>query len=179
MSDNRPYLRVRIDTPAGPLLAITRGGSLRVLQFEDRHDEIRRALARLGTVEPADARDPGGVATAFRRYLSGDLTALDVIEVDAAGTPFQKRVWTELRRIPAGTAISYGELARRVGDPKACRAVAGANGANPVAVVLPCHRVVAATGDLWGYGGGLGRKGWLLSHEGVPLSADGSRVVRE
>ena len=178
MNENHQFQRVRIDTPAGALLAITRGGRLAVLQFEDRQDEIHRCQARLGNLESVAASDPGGVATALRRYLAGDLAALDAIDVDAAGTPFQKRVWAELRRIPAGTAISYGELARRVGDPKASRAVAGANGANPVAVVLPCHRVVAASGDLWGYGGGLARKAWLLSHEGVSLSTDGRRVVR-
>ena len=128
-------------------------------------------------VVPVEARDPGGVATAFRRYLSGDLDVLDAIEVDGPGTPFQRRVWAELRKIPVGTAISYGELARRMGDPNASRAVAGANGANPIAVVVPCHRVVAASGDLWGYGGGLHRKRWLLAHEGVPLTPDGRRVV--
>jgi methylated-DNA-[protein]-cysteine S-methyltransferase len=177
MKENVPFRRVRIETPAGALVAITRGGRLVVLQYEDREEEIRRALARFGPVDPVDAADPGGVASALRRYLVGDLAALDTIEVDLAGTPFQKRVWAELRKIPAGTAIAYGELARRVGDPKASRAVAGANGANPVAVVVPCHRVVAKTGALWGYGGGLERKRWLLAHEGAPLSPDGGKVV--
>ena len=172
------YHRFRIETPVGPLVAVTRDGRLEVLQFEDQEDEVSRALARLGPGAVVDAKNPGGAAAALRRYLSGDLAALDAIEVGGAGTPFQKRVWAELRKIPAGTAISYGELARRVGDPKACRAVAGANGANPVAIVVPCHRVVAANGDLWGYGGGLHRKRWLLSHEGVPLTPDGRRVVR-
>jgi methylated-DNA-[protein]-cysteine S-methyltransferase len=177
MSVKTTYQRVRIETPAGPLVAVTSCGRLQVLQFEDRDGELTRALDRLGPVVPVEARDPGGVATAFRRYLSGDLDALDAIEVDGPGTPFQRRVWAELRKIPVGTAISYGELARRMGDPNASRAVAGANGANPIAVVVPCHRVVAASGDLWGYGGGLHRKRWLLAHEGVPLTPDGRRVV--
>jgi methylated-DNA-[protein]-cysteine S-methyltransferase len=96
--------------------------------------------------------------------------------VDPGGTPFQRRVWDELRRIPAGSTVSYSELARRLDAPKAVRAVAAANGSNPVAIVIPCHRVVAADGRLWGYGGGLERKAWLLAHEGVAL--DGLRLRR-
>jgi methylated-DNA-[protein]-cysteine S-methyltransferase len=170
------FRRVRVETPAGPIVAVTCDGVLRVCQFEERTGELRKALARLGPVDPVEAKDPGGVASRLRRYLAGDLAALDEIEVDGPGTPFQRRVWAELRRIPAGTAISYGELARRVGEPGASRAVGAANGANPVAVVVPCHRVVAASGDLHGYGGGLPRKRWLLAHEGAPLTPDGSRV---
>jgi methylated-DNA-[protein]-cysteine S-methyltransferase len=177
MNVNASFRRVRVETPAGPLVAVTREGVLQVCQFEERTGELEKALARLGQVEPVDTRDPGGVASALRRYLAGDLAALDGIEVDGPGTPFQRRVWAELRRIPAGSAISYGELARRVGNPRAVRAVGAANGANPVAVVVPCHRVVAASGDLWGYGGGLERKRWLLAHEGVPLTPDGRRVA--
>ena len=171
------YRRVRVETPAGPLVAVTRDGVLQVCQFEERSGELEAALARLGAVSPVDAQDPGGVATLLRRYLAGDLAALDAIEADGPGTPFQRRVWAALRAIPAGTTVSYGELARRVGNPKAVRAVGAANGANPVAVVVPCHRVVAASGDLWGYGGGLGRKRWLLAHEGVALTPDGRRVL--
>jgi methylated-DNA-[protein]-cysteine S-methyltransferase len=176
MNAQAEFHRVRIETPAGPLVAVTRGSRLLVLQFEDRKGELDRALARLGPVAFLDTRDPGRVVTALRRYFAGELAALDEIEVDGPGTPFQKKVWGELRKIPAGTAISYGELARRTGNLKASRAVAGANGANPVAVVVPCHRVVAASGDLWGYGGGLDRKRWLLLHEGVPFSPGGRRV---
>jgi O-6-methylguanine DNA methyltransferase len=170
MTSRSDCRKARVDTPAGPLVAVTLGSRLAVLQFEERPRELARALARLGPVEPREFPDPAGVVTELGRYFAGDLGALDRIEVECSGTPFQRRVWDELRRIPAGTTISYGELARRVGDPKACRAVAAANGANPVAVVVPCHRVVAASGALWGYGGGLERKAWLLRHEGVPES---------
>jgi methylated-DNA-[protein]-cysteine S-methyltransferase len=93
------------------------------------------------------------------------MAALDAIEVDTGGTPFQQRVWQELRRIPAGSTRSYSEVARAIGRPSAVRAVAAANGANPVSIVIPCHRVIGADGSLTGYGGGLHRKRWLLAHE--------------
>jgi methylated-DNA-[protein]-cysteine S-methyltransferase len=104
-----------------------------------------------------------------RAYLGGDLRALDDVAVNAGGTPFQARVWNELRRIPAGTTITYGELARRLGQPSANRAVGHANSLNPVAIVVPCHRVIGADATLTGYAGGLDRKRWLLQHEGVAL----------
>ena len=87
------------------------------------------------------------------------------IDLDLAGTPFQLKVWNELFKIPYGTTISYLELARRVGDVKALRAVGGANGANPVVILVPCHRVIGSSGKLVGYGGGIKRKKWLLEHE--------------
>ena len=100
-------------------------------------------------------------------YFEGETHALEGLPVVLHGTSFQLRVWEELRRIPVGDTISYAELATRVGNPKARRAVGAANGRNPVAIVVPCHRVVAADGTLWGYGGGLDRKAWLLRHEGA------------
>src|SRR5512140_1492423 len=121
MSVQTAFRRVRIETPVGPLVAVTDSGRLQVLQFEERSGELGRALARLGPIVPVEARDPGGVATAFRRYLSGHPEALDAIEVDGPGTRFQKRVWAELRKIPVGTAIAYGPLARRLGTPHATR----------------------------------------------------------
>lgn len=106
-------------------------------------------------------------------YLAGDLDAIDGIEVTQPGTDFQRRVWDALRTIPAGTTWSYRDLAEAVGSPRAVRAVGQANGRNAVAVIVPCHRVVAADGTLGGYAGGLDRKHWLLDHEralpaGVP-----------
>jgi len=89
------------------------------------------------------------------------------VPLSSTATAFQKKVWTALRRIPSGITISYSELARRIGEPAAVRAVGAANGANPVAVIVPCHRVIGANGSLTGYGGGLERKQWLLAHEGV------------
>lgn len=112
-------------------------------------------------------RDPAALAPAveqLRAYFGGELRAFD-LPLRLTGTPFQQTVWAELRRIPYGETISYAELARRVGDPKAARAVGSANGRNPVGVVVPCHRVIAADGTLGGYGWGLDRKRWLLDHE--------------
>ncbi|MGZ5430708.1 MAG: methylated-DNA--[protein]-cysteine S-methyltransferase, partial [Thermoanaerobaculia bacterium] len=105
-----------------------------------------------------------------RRYLDGDLCALDVLEIDTDGTPFQEKVWSRLRKIPAGATLSYAQLARAVGKSSAVRAVAGANARNPVSVVVPCHRVIASDGKLAGYGGGIPRKRWLLAHEGAILA---------
>ena len=100
-------------------------------------------------------------------YFNGAPADFDSITLDPRGTAFQLRVWQELRRIPRGQTISYAELARRVGSPKACRAVGHANGANPIPLFIPCHRVIAADGGLGGYSSGLERKDWLLRHEGA------------
>jgi methylated-DNA-[protein]-cysteine S-methyltransferase len=100
----------------------------------------------------------------LKDYFAGGLTRFDV-PLELAGTDFQRRVWSELQRIPYGETISYGELARRLGQPAAVRAVGLANGRNPIAIVVPCHRVIGADGSLTGYGGGLERKAWLLDHE--------------
>jgi methylated-DNA-[protein]-cysteine S-methyltransferase len=103
-------------------------------------------------------------ADQLRAYFAGELRQFD-LPLALAGTPFQQRVWRELRRVPYGQTISYQELARRVGNPKASRAVGAANGQNPVAVIVPCHRIIASDGTLGGFGGGLERKEWLLNHE--------------
>jgi methylated-DNA-[protein]-cysteine S-methyltransferase len=97
-------------------------------------------------------------------YFAGELSAFE-LEMNMLGTPFQRNVWTQLCEIPYGETISYGELAQRVGNPNAARAVGLANGRNPIAIIVPCHRVIGANGSLTGYGGGLERKTWLLKHE--------------
>lgn len=101
-------------------------------------------------------------------YFAGTRTTFDV-PLEAEGTPFEQRVWTLLRGIPYGTTTSYGDLARRLGDIKEARAVGAANGKNPIPIIVPCHRVIGAGGDLTGFGGGLERKRWLLEHEGALL----------
>ena len=116
-------------------------------------------------------RDPNGFSSKVRAYLDGDLAALDEIPVETGGTPFQRQVWQALREVGPGTTSTYGELARRLGRPTAARAVGAANGRNPVALVVPCHRIVGANGALTGYAGGVERKRWLLKHEGA-LSKD-------
>ncbi len=103
-------------------------------------------------------------------YLAGDLHALDEITVNPGGTEFQQTVWSALREIPAGTTRTYAQLAASIGRPSAWRAVGLANGRNPVAIVIPCHRLVGSNGTLTGYAGGLERKRWLLHHEGARLS---------
>jgi methylated-DNA-[protein]-cysteine S-methyltransferase len=105
----------------------------------------------------------------LQAYFEGEAVSFE-LPLQLAGTPFQRRVWQELCKIPFGRAISYAELARRVGNPQASRAVGGANGKNPIAVIVPCHRVIAADGGLGGYGGGLNRKRWLLEHEATVLT---------
>jgi methylated-DNA-[protein]-cysteine S-methyltransferase len=108
-------------------------------------------------------------------YFNGSRTDFATLTLDPQGTPFQLRVWQELHRIPWGQTISYGELARRVGNPKASRAVGQANAVNPIPVIIPCHRVIAADGSLGGYSSGLERKSWLLRHEGFRFQVPGDR----
>jgi methylated-DNA-[protein]-cysteine S-methyltransferase len=111
-------------------------------------------------------KTPAPIRRALDEYFAGRLDALDEIACQADGTPFQQAVWQALRSIPAGRTLSYGALAQNLGNPKAVRAVGLANGANPIPIVIPCHRVIGSDGSLTGYGGGLERKRWLLAHEG-------------
>ena len=113
-----------------------------------------------------DRAAPPEIRHAINNYFLGDLFAINSIPVTTGGTSFQREVWAALRTIRAGTTVSYGALARQLGRPKSVRAVGLANGANPVAIVVPCHRVIGTDGSLTGYGGGISRKRWLLIHEG-------------
>jgi methylated-DNA-[protein]-cysteine S-methyltransferase len=155
-----------IESPIGPLTAAERAGRVCLLYFGTDGPDVDGLLERWYPGE-AKEREMLAVATVLERYFAGEISALDTVPVELNGTPFQKTVWQALRRIPGGTAISYAELAKRIGDPAAVRAVGTANGANPVAVIVPCHRVIGSDGRLTGYGGGLDRKQWLLQHEGV------------
>jgi methylated-DNA-[protein]-cysteine S-methyltransferase len=160
-----------VRSPVGDLVAFVRDGKLCALTFADHRDQaVRNLKRRYGDVALTPARDPAGVSTALGRYLKGDLTALDALPIETDGTPFQRAVWAALRRVPAGQTWSYEELARAVKSPRAVRAVGTANGANPIALVVPCHRVIRNGGHLGGYGGGLERKRWLLVHEGALLT---------
>ena len=154
------------DSPIGPLTAAERGGRVCLLHFGPDGPEIDRLFDRWYPGEPRARQPLPATVSVLRRYFDGDLSALDTVAVELNGTEFQKQVWQALRRIPHGTTISYAELARRVGTISAVRAVGSANGANPVAVIVPCHRVIGSDGSLTGYGGGLDRKKWLLEHEG-------------
>ena len=163
-------LSSRIDTPIGPLVLLARDGILLMLEFEDAEARVEREMrSRFRGEDHQPAEDPFGLVSRLRAYFAGDLPAINGIEVDGGGTDFQRRVWAALALVPCGVTISYGELARRLGDPKAVRAVGTANGRNPISIVVPCHRVIGSDGSLTGYGGGVDRKRWLLVHEGALL----------
>ena len=161
----------RIATPTGEMILVAdRDGNLRTIDWTDHEARMKKLLDRQygkGKYVLKATRDPGGFSAAMRRYFKGELSIIDKLPVQTAGTPFQKSVWKALRGIRCGTTISYAELARRIGKPKAVRAVGLANGQNPIGVVVPCHRVIGSNGSLTGYGGGLARKQWLLEHEGA------------
>lgn len=158
-----------LPTPIGAMRIVADNeGNLRVAYFAEDDEDIRRHLQRhygkdRFILEPKE--NPHGFTEDLTRYFAGDLDAIDSIPVKAIGTSFQQDVWHALRAIPCGTTTSYGKLAEQIGRPSAVRAVGLANGSNPIAVVVPCHRVIGSTGSLTGYGGGLNRKRWLLDHE--------------
>jgi methylated-DNA-[protein]-cysteine S-methyltransferase len=177
---SRTIAIAEIESPVGDLTMVLDGEAVCALLFDeipnapgDGRSGLARRLAtleaRLGAPRETWKAAPRG-ATAIRRlrdYFRGDLRALDEIEVAPSGTPFQLAVWRALRRIPAGSTKSYGEIAREIRLPDAVRAVGAANGANPICIIVPCHRVIGANGTLTGYGGGLDRKRWLLAHESL------------
>jgi O-6-methylguanine DNA methyltransferase len=162
----------RIASPIGAIDIVAAEGKLIGLEFVDARDRMAADLAfRFGTYALKRARNPFDIGGRLRAYFAGDIAAIDEIETDAGGTPFQRRVWAALRRIPAGSTVTYGDLARAAGRSQAIRAAGTANGRNPISIVVPCHRVIGRDGTLTGYGGGLDRKAWLLRHEGVSLPA--------
>jgi methylated-DNA-[protein]-cysteine S-methyltransferase len=154
------------NSPIGALAIATIGDRLVGIDLGGDPTALEAQLIRK-TGRPESSTPSPAVLNSLRRYFEGDLEAIDDIAVDPAGTTFQLRVWTALRDVRAGTTTSYSALARHIGTPNAVRAVGAANGANPIPIVIPCHRVIGADGRLVGYGGGLDRKRWLLAHEGV------------
>ena len=158
-------------SPVGSLLLLSNGRALTGLYMEDQRHGL--------TFNPAWTRDDALLAPAREQlaaYFAGELTEFD-LPLAPEGTPFQRDVWKQLRAIPYGCTISYGELARRVGKPSASRAVGAANGRNPLGVIVPCHRVIGANGSLTGYGGGLDRKKQLLGLEAEVLARRGQRLL--
>ncbi len=148
-----------VDSPVGPLTLVAADGALTGLYMADqrhRPDE--------GGFGAADAAVFAEASAQLGAYFAGRLQVFD-LPLAAQGTPWQQRVWAALREIPYATTQSYGQVAERVGSPGAARAVGLANGRNPIGIVVPCHRVIGATGALTGYGGGMPRKQWLLAHE--------------
>lgn len=161
---------VKVPSPLGVLKAVVRGDCVCDLDIAGRWGEKKRRLEkRFREIRFEEVSDAAEVGSKLESYFAGDLSALDSVDVDTGGTDFQQNVWRQLRRIPVGVTISYGELAKRVGNAKASRGVGAANGRNPVAIIVPCHRVIGADGTLTGYALGLDRKRWLLGHEGALL----------
>ena len=167
----------RYAAPVAELLLVTDGdGVLRALDFSDYEERMRRLLARhYGVVSLIEGPLPAALTAALDAYFGGDLTALDAVPVATGGSDFQRQVWAALRAIPAGTTSGYGALAARIGRAGAARAVGLANGLNPIGIVVPCHRVIGASGALTGYAGGVERKRWLLAHEAASTSSPGPR----
>jgi methylated-DNA-[protein]-cysteine S-methyltransferase len=158
----------RLPTPIGVALLVTDAADhIRAFDWADYEPRMRRLLrlhyGPAAVLQSGSA--PSAIALALEGYFAGDLTRIDALPTATAGTTFQRAVWAALRQIPVGETTSYGALAARIGAPKAVRAVGLANGANPVGLIVPCHRVIGASGALTGYGGGLERKRWLLAHE--------------
>ncbi len=169
----------RLATPIGEALIVTdESGCLRALDWSDYESRLALLLRRhYGSLAPQPGRAPGDIRHRLQQYFDGDIACLSAIEWRTAGTPFQRRVWAALTTIPAGKTLSYGALAAKLGCPNAVRAVGLANGANPVSIVVPCHRVIGSDGSLTGYGGGLRRKRWLLAHEGAVVADDDAQAA--
>jgi methylated-DNA-[protein]-cysteine S-methyltransferase len=159
----------RAPSPIGEILIVTdETGLLRAVDFHDFEPRLRRLLGlHYGDLPLETGPAPAETKAAFARYFAGDISALSALAWDTGGTPFQRAVWRALAKIPPGQTVTYSELARRVERPAAIRAVGAANGANPLSLVAPCHRVIGMSGALTGYAGGVERKRWLLAHEGV------------
>jgi methylated-DNA-[protein]-cysteine S-methyltransferase len=153
-----------VASPIGDLVVWGEGSTLSGLSFSDS----RKAAAVDPAWERADASF-AQVAEELRAYFAGELTHFD-LTLAPHGTEFQRRVWDALLQIPYGSTTTYGQLAAELGDPRSTRAVGLANGRNPIAIVIPCHRVIGADGNLTGYGGGMDRKRWLLAHESGALT---------
>lgn len=163
-------LEDRIDTPLGVLCILCDSEfNLRAVEWEEHQQRMeqllnihygKQCIRRINSVNPGDLSDK------FRAWFAGDLNILNTLPTATMGTPFQREVWQALRSIPCGQVLSYGQLAAQLGRPKASRAVGAANGANPISIVVPCHRVIGRDGSMTGYAGGVARKEWLLRHEG-------------
>ena len=169
----------KVSSPIGTILLVTDAGVLVSLDYVGYEARMMRLLTkRYGPFELVETSPDDqhcstveiDLVARLHAYLNGELTVIDTIPVNPGGTKFQASVWQALRSIPPGTVISYGDLARQLGNPAAVRAVGTTNGLNPISIVLPCHRVIGANGSLTGYAGGLDRKRWLLNHEGVDLT---------
>jgi methylated-DNA-[protein]-cysteine S-methyltransferase len=156
----------RLETPIGAVVLMALNAHLVLVDFEDNETRYRKILDKrfkTYTLEPTP--NPHDFTKALGAYFAGDLSVIHNLPVDTGGTAFQARVWHTLKDIPAGDTWSYSQLAQALEQPSAVRAVGMTNGLNPISLVLPCHRVIGANGNLTGYAGGLKRKQWLLEFE--------------
>ena len=155
-------------SPVGEITAHVADNALIHLDFADCDARTQRLLGRrFGDIRPERTENPLEIRTRAAGYFAGDWDAFEDIALEPGGTEFQREVWAGLRRIPRGQAISYAALAQSIRRPAAVRAVGRANALNPIAIIVPCHRVIGKDGTLTGYAGGLERKEWLLRHEGA------------
>ena len=168
-ADSHTVLKAHwLDTLLGPMLAIADEHALLLLAFVERRG-LEREIERLrqktkSAIVPGKAEPIQSIEKEISAYFSGELVNFKT-PIKMLGSDFQKKVWHELINIPAGETRSYADIANAIGQPTACRAVANANGANQLAIIIPCHRVINSDGKLGGYGGGVSRKEWLLGHE--------------
>ncbi|HTS48661.1 MAG TPA: methylated-DNA--[protein]-cysteine S-methyltransferase [Bryobacteraceae bacterium] len=162
------------NSPIGRILFASDDAAVCALDFAEFESRMQALLARrYGQVQFRRGSDPLDLKRSLRDYFAGDLHAFDSARVRTGGSTFQELVWKALRTIPAGETWTYGQLAVKLRRPKAARAVGHANSLNPVAIIVPCHRVIGASSALTGYAGGLERKQWLLRHEGaLPAGLD-------
>jgi methylated-DNA-[protein]-cysteine S-methyltransferase len=160
-------------SPIGEIDIVAKDNILLALEFRDARNradfDLKQRFAQWTFEEAPDVLH---MRTRLARYFARDFSAFDGVHFDGGGTPFQRQVWGYLCSIPVGTTTSYGAMAKALGNPQAMRAVGMANGRNPLAIIVPCHRVIGADGTLTGYGGGIARKRWLLEHEGVVVAAE-------
>lgn len=170
----------RIRTPIGAMLLVAdEAGHLCAADFHDYEQRMLRLLrqqyAAFGGRTLRKATISATIRERVHGYFDGDLNAIKRIKVRTGGTDFQRSVWVALRDVAAGATETYGALAQRIGLPAAVRAVGAANGANPVSIIVPCHRLIGADGSLTGYGGGIERKRWLLTHEGAAFKGSSAK----
>lgn len=172
-----------IDSPIGKLLAVTNDAqAVCALRFTEAVQQDAPPLPSLLSCLPhlspghpyplVTSPAPACLGEALTAYFNGQYAALDKVPVQLHGTPFQQRVWSLLRTLPAGTTTTYSELAKRLGNANLARAVGAANAANPIALLIACHRVIGIDGKLTGYAWGINRKTWLLQHEKASLSSN-------
>lgn len=158
-----------LSSPLGELLLVTDAErNIRALDFADHKSHLQRALREFyGPTELTLVPAPADIAGAIAGYFAGDLDALEPLPTSTTGSDLQRGVWKAISNIPVGTTLTYGKLAKELGfqDPRAAMDIGAAAAANPIAIVVPCHRVIGSNGDLKGYAWGLQRKRWLLAHE--------------